>query len=61
MNQLVRIACFTGGILLAIAAAVMLRGGQMESGRARGRRGQPPVEELANKLKEAWAEHHTRA
>ncbi len=54
-----RIACLGGGILLALTATVIFR--EKSVGNARRRAGEPPAEELAEKLKEAWSEHHTTA
>ncbi|MBV9156273.1 MAG: hypothetical protein JO097_08410 [Acidobacteriaceae bacterium] len=61
MNQLSRIAGFAGGILLAIAATILLRSNGLAGSGGRRSRRQPPVEDLANQLKQAWAEHHTQA
>ena len=55
MNQWERLAFYTGGILLAIAAGVIFG----EAGRARRFKRQPPVDELAERLKQAWAGYHT--
>lgn len=57
-----RIAFFGSGLLAGIAA-FLIAAGKRSSESAEGRRqrrgNQPPVEELAEELKHAWAEHHT--
>jgi hypothetical protein len=56
MSYTERLACLAGGVLLAFAAVVAFRRDDA------ARVGKPaPVEELAERLKEAWSEHHTRA
>ena len=63
MTNLTRIVLFGGGLLAGLA--VFLLKGQAswgDSKSARRRAGKhPPVEKLADELKNAWAEHHTRA
>ncbi len=54
-----RMACLGGGILLALTATLAFRGKSFRN--PRRREDEPPVEELAEKLKEAWNEHHTTA
>jgi hypothetical protein len=48
-----------GGVLLGTAAWMIW--GQGEAGGRRRPNGEPPVDELAHKLQEAWADHHTTA
>jgi hypothetical protein len=45
-----------GGVLLGTAGWIAYT--RADEGRAR-RRGQPPVEELAHQLQEAWSDYHT--
>ena len=57
MSHLQRVASILGTVLLGMAAYLVIS----ENRENRGRRsGQPPVEELAEELKQAWAGHHNR-
>lgn len=53
-----RIACLAGGVLLAFAAVIAFRRDDVTR---RRRIHEMAVEELAERLKDAWSEHHTRA
>ena len=54
-----RVACWTGMILLGLAAVLMFRNRETTGRASRRRRGAPPVEALAEELKQAWGEYHT--
>jgi hypothetical protein len=56
MSDLERVASIVGGLLVGIAAYVMISSRKT----ARPRRNQAPVEELAGELKQAWAAYHNR-
>lgn len=62
MSKIERFCCFTGAALIGIAAVLIRNGNSLSQSRAtlRSRR-EAPVEQLAERLKEAWAEHHTQA
>jgi hypothetical protein len=55
MSSLQRWAGLLGTLLLAAACFVLSREGRTQT----RRRWNPPVEELAEELGEAWAGHHT--
>ncbi len=61
MNDGERIACVTGLLLLGMAATVMFwdMKGSPRGPRGKRRAQEPPVETLADELKEAWGEYHT--
>jgi hypothetical protein len=63
MSKLEGISCFAGIALMGAAAALIRNGGNLQNGSVRKRRSgrEAPVEQLAERLKEAWAEHHTHA
>ena len=58
MSDHERIAGWTGTILLALSAVLMWRDATVINQRSRHRAGEPPVEVLAEELKQAWSEHH---
>jgi hypothetical protein len=53
-----RLACWTGAILIGLAAWLMLSS-EHGTNRRRRRDQEEPVEVLAQELKDAWAEYHT--
>lgn len=58
MTHLARVASIVGTLLVGIAAFLIV---SERKANKRTRRGeQPPVEELADELKHAWAEYHNR-
>lgn len=58
MSHLQRVAAILGTLLVGIAAFLIA---SERSGHERSRRMKhPPVDELADDLKQAWAEHHHR-
>jgi hypothetical protein len=59
MSAAERFACCTGTILIGFATMLMLWNEDAVNGRRR-RNAEPPVEILAEELKDAWAEYHTR-
>jgi hypothetical protein len=63
MSKLECVSCFAGITLIAGAAAVIRNRGNIQnvSGRRRRSVREAPVEQLAERLKQAWAEHHTQA
>jgi hypothetical protein len=63
MSKLEGISCFAGIALMGAAAALIRNGGNFPNGSIRKRRSgrEAPVEQLAERLKEAWSEHHTHA
>jgi hypothetical protein len=63
MNNLERFCCFAGVTLIGLSAMLLCsRDSLQRRQRSRTRRNhQPPVERLAENLKEAWAGHHTQA
>lgn len=54
-----RFACWTGMLLLGVAAVLMFHHREDTGRSPRRRRGEPPVEALAEELKQAWSEYHT--
>jgi hypothetical protein len=62
MSKLESFCCFTGAALIGIAAVLIRNGNSLSRSTAmRSSRREAPVEQLAERLKEAWAEHHTQA
>ena len=59
MSDQERIAGWTGTILLALSAVLMWRDSVAVKRMSRRRANEPPVEVLAEELKQAWSEHHT--
>lgn len=57
MSHLHRVASILGTLLVGVAAYLIVAD-RAAGGRARRRAGQPPVEELAEDLKHAWAGYH---
>ncbi len=58
VSHLHRVASIVGTLLVGVAAYLIVAD---RTARARARRhGQPPVEELADELKHAWAGYHNR-
>ena len=57
-----RIAYVVAGVLCSFVAAMVLRarGHSYDSAEGQKLGRHPPVEELADELKEAWSGHHTR-
>ncbi|MBV9300581.1 MAG: hypothetical protein JOY62_00905 [Acidobacteriaceae bacterium] len=58
MSDQEQIAGWTGTILLALSAVLMWRDAAVINQRFRRRANEPPVEVLAEELKQAWSEHH---
>lgn len=56
MTHLERAASIIGALLVGIAAYLVVTERKLN----RSRRNQPPVEELAQELKQAWAGYHNR-
>ena len=54
MNHLQRVSYILGSLLVGLAAWMIV-----SDRRVRGLRTSPPVEKLAEDLKQAWAGHHT--
>lgn len=56
-----RVACWIGAILTGVAACLMLDPPALHSSRERRRRAgeEASAEELAERLKRAWADRHT--
>ena len=59
MSEGERIACITGLVLIGMAVTIMRWDGESGTRRSRRRSKEPPVEELAEELKQAWGEFHT--
>lgn len=57
MNHLERAASIVGALLVGIVAYVIISDRTAEN---RARRSRPPVEELADELKQAWSGYHNR-
>jgi hypothetical protein len=51
---MLRFVIYAGGVMAAVAAFVLWRDQQRAMRRV-------PVKQAANMLREAWADHHTRA
>ena len=58
MSDREQIAGWTGMILLALSAVLMWRDVAGIRQTSRRRANEPPVEVLAEELKQAWSEHH---
>lgn len=56
MSHLQRVASIVGTLLVGVTAYLIVS----DRSAARRRRTQPPVEELADELKHAWAGYHNR-
>lgn len=62
MSKLERYCCFTGAALIGLAAVLIRNGNSLRRSKATRRSNrEAPVEQLAERLKEAWSEHHTHA
>ena len=55
-----RLVYIVAGVLCSLAAALVLRSGRHDPAGPRELGNHPPVEELADELKQAWSGHHTR-
>lgn len=61
MSNLERLCCVAGVALIGMSAVLLCnRDSQRRQTSGTGRKHQPPVEQLAENLKEAWAGHHTQ-
>lgn len=58
LSHLERVSIIVGTVLVGISAFLVMA--SRDANRRRRRKNQPPVEELADHLKHAWAGYHTR-